>query len=70
MQKNIFLKIIEMRVTLPSPPRNLAVEEISLTFSSPEYLGGSNILSYEVSLRLIILNCIQSLNLLGTLEAC
>ena len=50
LKLDFFLQIIEMRVIPPSAPQNLAVEESSLTFSSPIALGGSHILCYEVSL--------------------
>ena len=44
-----FGQVYEMLVMKSSPPRNLTVVGQVLTFSSPEYDGGSRIQNYEVS---------------------
>ena len=57
-----FGQVYEMLVMKSSPPRNLTVVEQVLTFSSPEYDGGSRIQNYEVSTILPPSNWCKDLN--------
>ena len=45
---NVLIKVVEMRVILPSEPLNVEISERNLSFTSPKSLGGSNIQCYEV----------------------
>ena len=44
-----YLQVYELVVKPPTAPRNLMITSTAISFTSPQYLGGSNILRYEVN---------------------